>query len=377
MLPGMDPTAGLRVALIAPPYYDVPPAAYGGIESVVADLADALVDRGHSITIIGAGDQSTRSQFVKVWDRTIEERLGEPFPEVMHALLARQAVERLVDTIDVVHDHSYSGPLNSATYASWGLPTVVTMHGPASDPDLRHFFGTLGKSVHMVAISERQRVLAPELNWVGTVPNALDISSWPYREDKRPYGLFLGRFCADKGVHHALDAAHEAGMPVVLAGKCSEPSEKAYFAAEVEPRIQPTDVLFGEADAREKRILLAGARCLLFPIQWEEPFGMVMIEAMACGTPVVALRGGSVPEVVIDGVTGIICDHPDQLVQAIQDVELIDSAKCRDHVATKFNAAELARGYEEAYLRAIESVTRTRPSRRVQRRIKTGGQRVN
>ncbi len=348
----------LRIALVTPPYYQVPPAAYGGIEAVVADLADALVDDGHSVTIIGAGVPGTTAEFVRTWDRLVPERLGEPYPEIMNALLTRHAVGKLVGHIDVVHDHTTSGPLNAEIYARWGLPTVVTMHGPADDPDLLAYYGSLGSSIQMVAISHRQRVLAPHLNWIGTVHNAVHIDQWPFQDTKGDYALFLGRFSADKGAHTALDAAHEAGIPLVLAGKCSEPSEQAYFAAEVQPRIGPDDVVFGLADAREKRLLLANARCLLFPVQWEEPFGMVMIEAMACGTPVVALSAGAVPEIVIDGVTGILCDKRDQLAAAMHAVTGIDPVACRAHVASRFSAAELAHGYTDAYRRAIAAMPR-------------------
>jgi glycosyltransferase involved in cell wall biosynthesis len=356
--------APLRVALVTPPYFQTPPVAYGGIEAVVADLADALVDDGHSVTIVGAGQPSTKAQFVQTSPHLVPERLGEPFPEIINALLTRKAIARLVGQIDVVHDHTGSGPLNADIYARWGLPTVVTMHGPADDPDIRTYYGALGTSVHMVAISHRQRVLAPELNWAGTVHNAVHVDQWPYQVQKRGYALFLGRFSADKGAHTALDAAHEAGLPLVLAGKCSELPEKEYFAAEVEPRLGPDDVVFGLADAAEKRILLANARCLLFPVQWEEPFGMVMIEAMACGTPVVALSAGAVPEVVVNGVTGTICDSPDQLAAAMLAIDRIDPVDCRAHVASHFNATTLARGYADAYRQAIAAMPRPMASKR-------------
>jgi glycosyltransferase involved in cell wall biosynthesis len=359
----------LRIALVAPPYFDVPPAAYGGIEAVVADLADALVADGHAVTLIGAGAPSTSADFVRTWDHLVPDRLGEPYPEIMNTLLTRQAVGSIRGQIDVVHDHTTAGPLNAAVYARWGLPTVVTMHGPADDPDMRSFYRSLGSSVHMVAISHRQRVLAPELNWVGTVHNAVRVEQWPFQDTKRGYALFLGRFSPDKGAHTALDAAHAAGLPLVLAGKCVEPLEKEYFANVVEPRLGPDDVVFGLADAREKRLLLAHARCLLFPVQWEEPFGMVMIEAMACGTPVVAMGAGAVPEVVIDGVTGYICDDVGQLPAAIKTVGDLDPVACRAHVASRFSAAGLARGYADAYRRAI-AATSSAP-RRLERRRET------
>nr|WP_275897108.1 glycosyltransferase family 4 protein [Amycolatopsis thermalba] len=347
-----DPDRPLRVAMVVPPYFDVPPKAYGGVEAVVADLADALVDRGHQVTLIGAGRPGTKARFVPVWDRTVPELLGEPYPEVIHAIAARRAVQRLAATegVDVVHDHSLAGPLNAPAY---GVPTVATVHGPVGE-DMARYYAELGDDVHLVAISNRQRELAPGLNWIGTVHNALRLADWPYQSEKDDYALFLGRFHPDKAPHLALQAAHRAGLRLVLAGKCAEPIEKEYFEREVRPRLTENDHVFGVADATAKRELLAKARCLLFPIQWEEPFGMVMIEAMACGTPVVALRSGAVPEVVVDGVTGLVRDHPADLAQALRDVRHLDPAKCRAHVAEHFDVGGLGAGYEAAYRRAVE-----------------------
>ncbi|TVT07854.1 glycosyltransferase family 4 protein [Amycolatopsis bartoniae] len=350
-----DDTGPLRVALVVPPYFDIPPHAYGGVEAVVADLADALVARGHSVTLVGAGRPGTRARFVPVWDRTVPELLGEPYPEVMHAIAARRAVQRLAATegLDVVHDHTLAGPLNAPAY---GVPTVVTVHGPVG-PDMERYYRELGDDVHLVAISDRQRELAPGLNWTATVHNGLRLADWPFRAEKDDYALFLGRFHPDKAPHLALEAAHAAGLRLVLAGKCAEPVEKEYFEREVKPRLTATDHVFGVADADAKRELLANARCLLFPIQWEEPFGMVMIEAMACGTPVVALRSGAVPEVVVDGVTGLVLDDPAGLPRALHDVRDLDPAACRAHVAAHFDVRGLGAGYERAYRRAVEVST--------------------
>ena len=242
------------------------------------------------------------------------ELLGKPFPEVVHALKVRRAVERLATTVgvDIVHDHTLAGPLNAVAYRELGIPMVVTAHGPVHG-DLHDYYRDLGSDVNLVAISDRQRALAPDVNWVGRVHNAVRIDDWPFRADKEDYALFLGRFAPDKGPELALRAAHQADVPLVLAGKCTEPDEKAYFRETIRPLLGDGDYLLGQADAPAKRSLLGGARCLVFPVQWEEPFGMVMIEAMACGTPVVALRKGAVPEVVVDGVTGFICDDPRDL----------------------------------------------------------------
>lgn len=351
------------MALVVPPYFDVPPSAYGGVEAVVADLADGLVDRGHDVTLIGAGKNGTKARLRTVWDSIIPERLGEAYPEVMHAMLTRRAIEELAAAgkIDVVHDHTFSGPLNAAVYAQLGLPTVVTVHGPL-DCDLRPFYRALGNDVSLVAISARQRQLAPELNWISTVHNSLQPAAWPFAAQKQDYALFLGRFHPDKGVHLAIEAAHAAGMPLVLAGKCAEPLEKQYFAEQVQPRLGPDDKVVGVADATFKRQLLVNARCLLFPVQWEEPFGMVMIEAMVCGTPVVALHGGAVSEVVVPGVTGWICEKPEELPSAMRALDQIDPVACRAHVERNFSAPKMAQGYVAAYrLARAQAETARRP----------------
>ena len=346
--------ARLRIVLVAPPYFDVPPKGYGGVEAVVADLADALVGRGHEVTMLGAGEPGTAARFVPLWDRTLADRLGEPYPEVMHALRVRGAVARLAAShgVDVVHDHTFAGVLNAPIYRGMGMSTVVTVHGPIDD-DLYPYYRELGDDVALVAISDRQRELAPDLNWVGRVHNALRIEEWPFQVDKGDYALFLGRFAPYKGAHLAVQAAHSAGIPLVLAGKCNEPPEKAYFDEKVRPLLSKSDHVFGEADAVSKRKLLAGARCLLFPIQWEEPFGIVMIEAMACGTPVVALRGGAVAEVVIDGVTGLICQRPAELPAAIDRARALDPHACRRHVAANFGVGQLGSGYEQIFQRLV------------------------
>ncbi|ORV56128.1 glycosyltransferase [Mycobacterium florentinum] len=351
----------LRIVQVAPPYFDIPPKAYGGVEAVLADLADALVARGHDVTVVGAGQPGTTARFVPVWDQTLPDRLGEPYPEVMHALKVRSTIARIAaaERIDIVHDHTFAGVLNVPVYHELGLSTVVTVHGPI-DKDLYPYYRELGDDVALVAISDRQRELAPDLNWVGRVHNALQIEQWPFQSDKDDYALFLGRFAPYKGAHLAVQAAHDAGIPLVLAGKCNEPAEKAYFDERVRPLLASSDHVFGEADAASKRKLLAGARCLLFPIQWEEPFGVVMIEAMACGTPVVALRGGAVPEVVVDGVTGVICERPAQLAAAIERAGSLDPHACRRHVAANFGVGQLGSGYEKIYHRLLGGNETTR-----------------
>ncbi|HEX9527369.1 MAG TPA: glycosyltransferase family 4 protein [Streptosporangiaceae bacterium] len=338
----------IHIAMVAPPYFNVPPAAYGGIEIVVADLVDALVARGHKVTLIGAGNHGTRAQrFHRTCDLGAGDQLGERMPEIIHAARAANILEAL--DVDVIHDHTMAGPLMARGRLT---PTVVTAHGPVNG-DYREFYRALGDTVQLVAISKAQRSSAPDLAWSATVHNAIRSDTFPFRSEKDDYAVFLGRFHPEKAPHLAIDAARAAGLPIVLAGKCAEPVERAYFSREIEPRIGSDVTIYGIADAAAKRRLLSRAACMVFPICWEEPFGMVVIEAMVCGTPVVALRRGSVPELIVHGQTGIIVDDPDDLPAGILQARELEPAVCRKHVESGFTVEVMAEGYEDVYRRAL------------------------
>lgn len=347
---GAGATRPLRVAMIAPPWFELPPEGYGGTETVVATLVDGLVERGHHVTVIGAGRHRTRAQeFVPVFDDPPSHRLGSPVPEVLHAAAAARIVADL--DVDIVHDHCLAGPL---TARGREQPTLVTTHGPVTG-EAGRYLHLLGNAVDLVAISDAQRRLDPTLNWVGRVHNAIDVESFPYAASKDDFVLWLGRFSPDKGAPVAIDAARAAGRRIVLAGKLNEPEERSHFEQEVRPRLGRDVEFVGEADASLKRELLSRAACLVFPIQWEEPFGMVMIEAMACGTPVVACRRGSVPEVVAHGVSGLVVDDAPSLVDALRNgVHAIEPAACRDHVAARFDRGVMAAGYERVYAAVLD-----------------------
>jgi glycosyltransferase involved in cell wall biosynthesis len=330
-----------------PPWFDVPPRAYGGIELVASDLIDALVDRGHHVVMVGAGENGTRARFVRTYEVAPSERLGELVPEVLHTAWSNSYLSSL--ELDVIHDHSFSGP---PTAEGRKAPTVVTAHGPAAG-EIGIYYQAISSHVHLVAISDAQRRVAPELNWAATVHNAVNTRNFRFREAKDDYVLFLGRFGPEKGAHLAIDAAREAGRPILLAGKVQEPNESAYFEAEIKPRLGRDTTFLGEVGMQVKQELAGSARCLLFPICWEEPFGMVMIEAMACGTPVVALNRGSVSEVVADGITGFIRDDPADLAAAIDKAGELDPAACRRHVVQRFDASGMAAGYERVYAAAL------------------------
>ena len=344
----------LRIGVVAPPYFSIPPKGYGGVESVVADLVDGLVDRGHEVTLIGAGRHGTKAQrFLRTYEEPVTHELGDALPEVVHAARAAALLEH--QPLDLVHDHTLSGALVAGGRR---VPTIVTVHGPATGP-MREYYQAVADTVRLVGISDSQRSAAPELPWLTTVYNSVDPSTFPFRSDKDDYALFLGRFHPDKGAHLAIDAARRAGVPIKLAGKCSEPTERDYFESEIQHRIGPDVELLGVADATAKRELLSRAACLLFPICWEEPFGMVMIEAMACGTPVVALKRGAVSEVVDDMTTGVVVDDPCDLPDAVRAARRLDPRACRDHVVRKFSTGVMTRSYENAYLRMLAQTAST------------------
>jgi glycosyltransferase involved in cell wall biosynthesis len=348
-----DSSESLRIAMVAPPWYELPPRGYGGIESVVTDLVDQLARRGHHITLIGSGTNGTLAQeFVPVYDTPPSERIGAALPEVIHTAATAEILADL--DVDLVHDHSTAGPLLARGRTR---PTIVTMHNSASG-DNGDYFSMLGDSVDVVAISNAQRQQNPGLNWVGRVYNAIDVNAFPFRADKSEYILWLGRFSPDKGPHLAIDAARAAGMRIILAGKRTELSEQEFFDAEIAPRLGPDAQYVGEADATGKKELLANARALAFPLQWDEPFGMVMIEAMACGTPVVALPRGSVPEVVRHGVSGLVVRDLEDFPAALRTVDSLDPVDCRTHAERRFNLTRMAEGYEKIY-RMLVSGSRT------------------
>ncbi|MFC5063801.1 glycosyltransferase family 4 protein [Actinomycetospora atypica] len=341
-----EPADGpLRVAVVAPPWLELPPDAYGGVESVCSDLVDALVDRGVEVTLLGPGRHGTTAAFRPTGPVADPRGMGRALPEVEQAARLPGLLADLA--VDVVHDHTLAGPLVGAAH---GLPTVVTAHGPVHG-EMGAYYRTLSARASLVALSRAQREQLPSARWAATVPNGVRPDRFPFRAAKGEYAVFLGRMSPDKGPVWAIEAARAAGVPLLIAAKCREDAEVQYFEHAVAPLLGGDVEWIGEVGGRRKVELLADARCLLFPIDWEEPFGLVMIEAMACGTPVVALRRGAVPEVVEHGRTGWVCDRPSELAVALLRTHELDPGACRALVEDRFSAAALAAGYERVYRR--------------------------
>lgn len=333
----------LEIAMVTPPWFELPPKAYGGIEAMCSDLVEQLSSRNLKITVIGVGRNGMSVDFVPTSDYSYEDRMGEAIPEAVHASALSDILDKLAP--DVVHDHSLAGPLLARGRA---LPTVVSAHGPVTG-DMARYYRGLGDAVRLVAVSDSQRRLAPDLNWVGTVHNAVHVSRFPLQEKKEDFALFLGRTSPEKGIPHAVAAAREAGIRLLIAAKSREQHERRYFKREVEPLLGPGVEWLGEVDRDRKIELLSAARCLLFPVCWEEPFGIVMAEAMACGTPVVALGRGAIPEVVSHGRTGFVCDGPGELADAILDAGQLSPQECRQEAEQRFDVETMADRYEQIY----------------------------
>jgi glycosyltransferase involved in cell wall biosynthesis len=341
----------VRIAVLSPVWFPVPPTGYGGIEWVVSLLADGLVDAGHDVTLFAAGDSRTKATLSAVYPEPPSVPIGISAFELRHAAdcLLR------ADEFDVIHDHS--SQLAAALGGLISTPFVHTVHGPLDEPALPNYraIAELAPRVGLVSISMKQREPAPELPWVANVPNALDLAAYPFLPHRGDYLLYLGRLSPDKGAHRAIEVARRAGMPIKLAGKKREPAEQAYFDEQVRPLLGEDAVYLGETSHASKVALLQEARATLFPIDWEEPFGLVMIESMACGTPVIATRRGAVPEVVEDGRTGVIVDDWREMADALADADKLRSEDCRTSAEERFSPERMVAGYVAAYEHVLEA----------------------
>ena len=342
----------MRIALISPPWIPVPPSGYGGIEWIVSLLADELVARGHDVTLFATGDSKTSADLRYVFDVGPVAQMHQAMPYSMHIGAAYQhiaAEARAGRPYDVVHDHT--AWLSLAFAPLIPTPVVHTLHGAAIEAE-RDFFHLVRNNADFVAISQYQTRTFTHIQITDVVPNAVDVSSYPFNADKDDYLLSLGRIARDKAQHLAIEVAKRSGMPLVLAGKIDPGQDRAYFDEMILPHVDGQNVRFeGEVPDDRKRELFARARALVFPIQWDEPFGLVMIEAMACGTPVIATPYGAVPEVVTDGVNGFIASSVDDMVEAVKKIDGISPEVCRAVVEQRFAPSVMTDGYEAVYRR--------------------------
>lgn len=342
----------MRVAVIAPPWLPVPPDGYGGTELVLDTLCRGLAGDGHDVLLYATGDSACAHERVELrW--TYDVHLGvaniNPSDELRHVMDAYEAAQEW--GADVVHDHTMTGPVWSQVHSN--IPVVTTNHGPFDEP-LQSIYRRITSTVPVIAISHHQASTAHGIPIHRVIHHGLDTSSLPVGRGDGGYALFLGRMNETKGVHRAVDVARGAGIPLKIAAKMRETGELEYFRTRVEPLLGGDVEYLGEVGPDEKYALLRGAACLLNPIAWPEPFGMVMIEALACGTPVVGTPCGAAPEIVDDGVTGFLRSGPQGLVDAIAQLDTIDRRDCRAAVDARFSMERMAHDHVGAYTVLLE-----------------------
>ncbi len=349
--------ASLRVAMLAPPWIAVPPMGYGGVETVVSVLTEALVARGNEVTLFCAPGSRSSARVVSLLDEAHPNEIERCLYEVDHVAQAFAAIDgaRGASAFDVVHDHCGFAALGMADRLA--TPLVHTLHGQFTRATSAFYTRHESKAT-LVAISRAQRETAPEpLAGVEVIPNPIELQGWPMREQKEDYVLWIGRMTAEKGPHRAIAAARAAGVPLVLAG-IIQPGQQGFFDREVAPHIDGERVSFlGEIGGALKHAAFAGARALLMPISWQEPFGMVMVEALACGTPVIAFPAGAASELVLDGRTGFLVEDETEMAAAVGRLESISARDCRAWVAANCDVDVVAGAYESAYRAAASART--------------------
>ncbi|MCA1691207.1 MAG: glycosyltransferase family 4 protein [Acidimicrobiales bacterium] len=339
----------MRIAEIAPVWVPVPPPGYGGIELVVSLLANGLVERGHEVTLYAAiGSESSARIISPVPEGADLAEMGTDVgTEVAHALPAYLAI----DEFDVIHDHSGVGTALGA--ARNGKPPVVhTLHGPWTESS-RRFYAAVSPPIRLIAISEAQKAENPDLAYAGVVHNGIDLDIYPWQKEKEDFLVWLGRCSPEKGPGRAVEIAKEAGKRLVLMMKRSEPAEMEYWEKEVKPRLRGDEEVLFNVGHDEKVDVLSRARATLFPIQWPEPFGLVMIESMACGTPVLATALGAAPEIIVDGSTGILVADTDDMVEALSRLDDLSPEACRERVADHFSADAMVTKTERVLEEAV------------------------
>ena len=335
---------GLHIGLIAPPWVAVPPPRYGGTEVVVDQLARGLVATGHQVSLFTTGDSTCPVE--KHW--VLPEAVGTTgslIDELGHV----QAAYAQLTHCDVIHDHTLLGPLWAVANAV-RIPVVTTNHGEFT-PVLTELYRTVGEQVAVVAISHHQASTAPTVPITAVIHHGIDVGSFPVGRGDGGYVAFLGRMHPDKGVHRAIEVARAARKRLLIAAKMWEPAEHRYYAEQVEPLLGPDVVYLGQVGGAEKHALLAGAEALINPIRWPEPFGLVMIEALAVGTPVLAFPEGAAPEIVDHGRTGFLCRDEADMAARLATIGSIDRADCRHAVESRFSTGRMVDDHVALYQR--------------------------
>ncbi len=344
----------MRIGIVAPPWVPVPPVGYGGTESVIDRLARGFVAAGHDVLLWTTGDSTCPVPSGWVLERAAGDQIGAAVVELHHLILGYDAI--LDWGADVVHDHTLIGPIYARRHPD--LPVVTTNHGPFND-QLSTLYRAVADRTALIAISHDQasRGIRAGLAIDAVIHHGIDLDRYTpgpgTGDEEGEYHLFLGRMAPEKGARCAVLSAREAGVRLLLAAKMREPLERRFFEEQVRPLLDDRIRYVGEVDLQQKVALLRGARSLVNPIRWPEPFGLVTIEALACGTPVVSFREGAAPELIDDGVTGFLCDADADIVGRLDDVARLDRTACRAAAEGRFGIDRMVRDHLALYGRVV------------------------
>lgn len=340
----------MKIAQITNMSTRVPPRKYGGTERIIYALTEELVRRGHEVTLFASGDSATSAKLVSVYPKNLSDaKMPDPYGLSSITLLNIGTAYGMQDKFDIIHDHNWLVSLPTANQSR--TPVVMTLHG-AFDLQNRLLFEKMTRP-HFVTISRSQAVPLPQLPYAGVVYNGLHMRDYPFSAEHDGYLLFVGRASQQKGTHHAIDVAQYLNLPLIIAGKV-DAQDISYFKERIEPRLSDQIRWVGEVNEEERNRLMSRAMCFLHPIDWREPFGLVMIEAMATGCPVIAFKRGSAPELIKQGETGFLVEDVEEMVVAVQNIHTIKRENCRKHALENFNAERMADGYEAIYKAILE-----------------------
>lgn len=316
---------------------------------MVSALTEELVRRGHDVTLFATGDSETSAKLISVYPRSLREvkvdnLYGTNYWQLLNIGLAYQ----MQDQFDLIHDHN--APLSLPTANLAKTPVVVTVHGSFNAGSAKLYEGLT--NLNLVSISKAQTIPLPNLNYVGNVYNGLEMEDYPFSGKPGSYLLYVGRISPEKGLHFAIEVAQSIGLPLIIAAKLDQ-KDNEYFNDYIRPKLSNGIQWIGEVDTRERNRLMSEAFCLLHPITWREPFGLVLIEALACGCPVMAFNRGSIPEILLNGETGFIVEDATEMIEAVSKIPTIDRRFCRDYALKNFNAKKMADGYEAVYRKIL------------------------
>jgi glycosyltransferase involved in cell wall biosynthesis len=336
----------MRIAQIAPIVESVPPKKYGGTERVISVLTEELVRRGHDVTLFATADSQTSAKLISTYPRALREDF--PQSSIKRTIWGQRHVATayaMRNQFDIIHDHTSWLGAGMANMSR--TPVVMTLHGAFTQESIALYEPL--DNPYFVSISDSQRKPTPDLNYIATVYNGLPMGHYPFSSKNDGYLLFVGRFCEEKSPHYAIEVAKRLDLPLILAAKLEEGASKEYFEKHIKPHLSDKIRWVGEVDEEERNRLFSRALCSLHPVSWPEPFGLTLIESMACGTPVIAFDQGAIPEVIKHGKTGFVVDNVEGMVNAISKLDRIDRKICRDYVLKRFSVEQMVDNYELVY----------------------------